>query len=317
MKIAILDDYQQVVQRLPCFGLLRDHQVSIFSTSPASLDEQVERLQDMEALVLIRERTEITESLLARLPRLKLISQTGRISQHIDVAACQRHNITIAEGVGSPVAPAELCWTLVMAASRHLVPYVRNLHAGQWQQAGELGVGRTLAGLTFGIWGYGRIGQRVAQYARAFGMQVLVWGSETSRDRAEADGFAAASSKSDFFARSDIVSLHLRLHDTTRACVEFADLQQMKSDALLVNTSRAELIETGALLRSLNTGRPGFAALDVFETEPLPADSALLSLPNVLCAPHLGYVEQNSYELYFRAAFENIVRYSLSACASK
>lgn len=239
----------------------------------------------------------------------QLISQTGRISQHIDVAACQRHNVVIAEGVGSPVAPAELCWALVMAASRHLVAYAQNLHAGQWQQTGKLGLGRTLDGLTFGIWGYGRIGQLVARYARAFGMHVLVWGRESSRERAEADGLAAAASKADFFSRSDIVSLHLRLNDATRACVELADLQRMKPDALLVNTSRAELIEAGALFRALTTGRPGFAALDVFETEPLPEDSPWLAMPNVLCSPHLGYVEQNSYELYFRAAFENIVNY--------
>jgi D-3-phosphoglycerate dehydrogenase len=309
MNIAILDDYQRVVQELPCFALLRDHHVSVFSDSPSSLAEQVERLRDMDALVLIRERTGITEALLAQLPRLKLISQTGKISQHIDIAACQRHHITLAEGAGSPVAPAELCWTLVMAASRHLVPYVQNLQAGHWQQSGALGLGRTLAGLTCGIWGYGRIGQRVAQYARAFGMQVLVWGREPSRERAVADGFSVASTKAVFFSRSDIVSLHLRLNDATRACVSFADLQQMKTDALLVNVSRAELIENQALERSLRTGRPGFAALDVFEHEPLSPDSPLLAMPNVLCTPHLGYVEKNSYELYFRAAFENVVNY--------
>jgi Phosphoglycerate dehydrogenase and related dehydrogenases len=275
LKIAILDDYQNAVKALPCFSLLNEHEVFVFTDKPTSLEAQIQRLSDMDAVVLIRERTQITDALLSQLPNLKLISQTGKISQHIDILACHRHGIAITEGVGSAVAPAELCWALVLAASRHLVPYAQNLQTGLWQNSGSLGLGRSLDGLTFGIWGYGRIGQRIAQYAKAFGMHVLVWGREPSRQQAINDGFVAANSKSDFFSQADIVSLHLRLNDATRECVRFDDLQQMKSDALLVNVSRAELIEKSALLRALQTGKPGFAALDVFETEPMNADRTI------------------------------------------
>lgn len=310
LKIAILDDYQNAVKALPCFSLLNEHEVFVFTDKPTSLEAQIQRLSDMDAVVLIRERTQITDALLSQLPNLKLISQTGKISQHIDILACHRHGIAITEGVGSAVAPAELCWALVLAASRHLVPYAQNLQTGLWQNSGSLGLGRSLDGLTFGIWGYGRIGQRIAQYAKAFGMHVLVWGREPSRQQAINDGFVAANSKSDFFSQADIVSLHLRLNDATRECVRFTDLQQMKRDALLVNVSRAELIEKSALLRALLAGKPGFAALDVFETEPMNAEiEPLLTMPNVLCSPHLGYVEKNSYELYFKTAFENVVNF--------
>ena len=310
LKIAILDDYQNAVKALPCFSLLNEHEVFVFTDKPTSLEAQIQRLSNMDAVVLIRERTQITDALLSQLPNLKLISQTGKISQHIDISACHQHGIAITEGVGSAVAPAELCWALVLAASRHLVPYAQNLQTGLWQNSGSLGLGRSLDGLTFGIWGYGRIGQRIAQYAKAFGMHVLVWGREPSRQQAINDGFVAANSKSDFFSQADVVSLHLRLNDATRECVRFTDLQQMKSDALLVNVSRAELIEKSALLRALQTGKPGFAALDVFETEPMNAEiEPLLTMPNVLCSPHLGYVEKNSYELYFKTAFENVVSF--------
>lgn len=310
LKIAILDDYQNAVKALPCFSLLNEHEVFVFTDKPTSLEAQIQRLSDMDAVVLIRERTQITDALLSQLPNLKLISQTGKISQHIDISACHRHGIAITEGVGSAVAPAELCWALVLAASRHLVPYAQNLQTGLWQNSGSLGLGRTLEGLTFGIWGYGRIGQRIAQYAKAFGMHVLVWGREPSRQQAIHDGFVAANSKSDFFSQADVVSLHLRLNDATRGCVRFTDLQQMKRDALLVNVSRAELIEKSALLRALQAGKPGFAALDVFETEPMNAEiEPLLTMPNVLCSPHFGYVEKNSYELYFKTAFENVVNF--------
>jgi D-3-phosphoglycerate dehydrogenase len=263
-------------------------------------------LKDTDALVLIRERTIITDDLLSNLPQLKLISQTGKISNHVDLATCTRHGVAFAEGQGSPIAPAELCWALIMAASRQLVPYISQLAADQWQQSG-LGLGRNLKGLTLGIWGYGKIGQRIAQFGLAFGMKVLIWGSEASRQQAISDGLHAADTKAEFFQHSDIVSLHLRLNDSTQACVQLADLAQMKPDALLVNTSRAELIESGALVRALKAGKPGFAAVDVYDNEPATlANEALLSLPNVLCSPHLGYVEKNSYELYFRIAFENI-----------
>lgn len=309
MKIAILDDYQNAVKNLTCFSILNGFDVTIFTDTPSSIDELAYRLKPFDALVLIRERTIINEALLAQLPALKVISQTGKISNHIDVAACEKYGVTILEGVGSPTAPAELCWALVMAASRHLVPYALNLKSGQWQQSG-LGLDRTLSGLTLGIWGYGRIGQMMATYAKTFGMSVLVWGSQQSRDKALNDGFHAASSKEAFFRACDVLSLHLRLNDATRACVTLQDLLLMKADALLVNISRAELIEPSALLQSLKAGHPGFAALDVFESEPVNTDTELLQLPNVLGTPHLGYVEKNSYELYFRAAFENIVSYS-------
>lgn len=310
MKIAILDDYQNSVKNLQCFSLLDGFDVSIFTDPPASFHELVTRLQPFDILVLIRERTSIDETLLAQLPNLKVISQTGKISNHIDVSACQKYGIKILEGNGSPIAPAELCWALVMAASRQIVPYANALTNHQWQRSG-MGLGRTLSGLTFGIWGYGRIGQRVAQYAKAFDMNILVWGSTKSREKAIADGFQAAPSKEALFCQSDILSLHLRLNASTRHIISHTDLSQMKSDSLLVNISRAELIEPHALQNALIAGRPGFAAIDVFETEPvIPAENLLLQMPNVLCTPHIGYVEKNSYELYFRAAFENILNYT-------
>lgn len=311
MNIAILDDYQQVVQHLPCFNLLKGHKVQIFSDTPDTREQLIARLQNQEALVLIRERTLIDRALLEQLPNLRLISQTGRISGHIDVEACTELGVAIAEGQGSPVAPAELCWALVMAASRHIVPYAMHLQAGMWQNNGTLGLGRSVQGLTFGIWGYGKIGQRVARYAQAFGMQVVIWGSEQSRNQAVQDGFTAAPSRSAFFEQSDILSLHLRLNEATRGLITQEDLLLMKKDALLVNISRAELIAPGALIASLDQGHPGFAALDVFESEPANLDNdPLLNRHNVLCTPHIGYVEHNSYELYFRTAFENLLSFT-------
>ncbi len=307
MKIAILDDYQHAVPALDCFKLLDGHAVTVFNDTLTDFDALVARLQDFDALVLIRERTVITPELLARLPKLKLISQTGKLSNHVNLADCTRYGVAFAEGRGSPVAPSELCWALIMAASRQLLPYCNQLAAGHWQQSGAVGLGRTLHGLTLGIWGYGKIGRRIAQYAKAFGMDVLVWGREASREQAVADGFQAAANKHAFFQTVDVLSLHLRLNTATRDSVALADLQRMKPDALLVNTSRAELIAPGALLAALRAGRPGFAALDVYAAEPTGAElDALLTLENVLCTPHLGYVEQNSYELYFRIAFENV-----------
>lgn len=311
MKIAILDDYQDVVAQLDCFKRLSAHEVTVFSTVPESKQELISRLKDFGVLVLIRERTSIDAELLSQLPNLKLISQTGKISNHLDFAACVEHGVAVAEGRGSPVAPSELCWSLIMAASRRIVPYVEHFKKDRWQQSGGLGLGRSLNGLTLGIWGYGKIGQRIAQYGKAFGMNILVWGREPSRQKAIDDGFLAANSKADFFSVADVLSLHLRLNDMTRGCVTADDLAVMKTDALLVNTSRAELIQTDALYQALKTGRPGFAALDVFENEP--ADSKnepLLSLPNVLASPHLGYVEKGGYELYFSIAFDNVVAFA-------
>lgn len=309
MNITVLDDYQDVVKSLECFQLLAEHDVTVFSQS-YSEDELAVKLADTQVLVLIRERTVISESLLAKLPNLSVISQTGKVSNHIDVGLCEKYGVKVLEGRGSPIAPSELCWALLMAASRYIPIYSNNLQNGQWQSCGELGLGRTLSGLTLGIWGYGNIGQRIARYAEAFGMQVMVWGSEASRKLAVEHGFSASSSKQDFFTQSDIVSLHLRLNDATRACVTADDLARMKSDSLLVNTSRAELIEKSALFRELVRVPTKRAALDVFDVEPANQENEpLLSLPNVIATPHLGYVEQNSYELYFRIAFENIVSY--------
>jgi D-3-phosphoglycerate dehydrogenase len=314
MKIAILDDYQDAVRHLACFSALEGHDVKIFSNSTRGLGQLAIRLAPFDALVLIRERTSLSGALLARLPKLKLIAQTGKVAGHIDVGAATARGIAIAEGVGSPVAPAELTWGLIMAASRKIVPYASNLKDGLWQTASINprlnGLGRVLRGRTLAIWSYGKIGRIVAGYGKAFGMEVLVWGGEASRAAALADGVAVAASREDFFERADVLTLHLRLADATRGLVTAADLARMKPDALLVNTSRAELIAEGALEAALALGRPGAAALDVFASEPLAPDAPILRIPTVLATPHLGYVEQDSYELYFAAAFQNIVHFA-------
>jgi len=314
MRIAILDDYQDAARGLDCFSLLDGHEVKVFQSSTRGLGQLAIRLAPFDALVLIRERTALSSALLGRLPNLKLISQTGKVSGHIDVTAATAHGIAIAEGTGSPIAPAELTWALIMAASRKIVPYATNLKDGLWQTASTNpvlnGVGRVLHGRTLGLWSYGKIGKLVAGYARAFGMRVVVWGSETSRQAALSDGFEAAPSRDALFAMSDVLSLHLRLADSTRGIVTADDLARMKPDALFVNTSRAELVAEGALEAALRKGYPGAAALDVFVSEPLGPDADLLRIPTVLATPHLGYVEKDSYELYFRAAFENIVHFA-------
>jgi D-3-phosphoglycerate dehydrogenase len=314
MKIAILDDYQDCVRRLDCFRLLNGHEVKIFNNSARGAGQLALRLADFDALVMIRERTTLHRQVLAKLPKLKLISQTGKVSGHIDVAAATEHGIAIVEGVGDPTAPAELAWALIMASSRKIPQYAANLRDGLWQTASlapELNtLGVALKGRTLAIWGYGRIGKLVAGYGRAFGMKVVVWGSEKSRQAAANDGCIAAVSRESFFGEADVLSLHLRLNDATRGLVTEDDLKRMKHDALFVNTSRAELVAPGALDAALKAGTPGFAALDVFETEPLPKESPLLRYANVLATPHLGYVEKDSYELYFRAAFQNILDFA-------
>ncbi|QUX91325.1 3-phosphoglycerate dehydrogenase [Marinomonas sp. A3A] len=311
MKIAILDDYQNSVKDLACFNVLQGHDVHVFNESFTNTEDLVTNLKDFDALVLIRERTVISEELLDNLPNLKLISQTGKISNHIDAKLCHKYGVAVAEGVGSPVAPSELCWGLIMSASRHIPEYVAQFSQGQWQQSGALGLGRVLNGSVLGIWGYGKIGQRIAQYAKAFGMKVMVWGSESSRSLAQEHGFSAAQSKAEFFQTADIITLHLRLNDATKAIVTQADLALMKSDSLLVNTSRAELLESGALYSEMSSNPSKRAAVDVFETEPANTNNEpLLSLPNVLCTPHIGYVEKSSYELYFKIAFENVVAFA-------
>ena len=314
MKIAILDDYQDAVRGLDCFRLLDGHEVKVFHNSAKGLGQLAIRLAPFDALVLIRERTALPRTLLAKLPNLKLISQTGKVSGHIDVAAATEHGIAIAEGIGSPVAPAELTWALIMAASRKIVPYANNLKDGLWQTASinpQLnGLGRSLHGRVLGLWGYGKIGKLVAGYARAFGMRVIVWGSENSRQAALADGFEQAASREALFEGTDVLSLHLRLAEGTRGIVTPDDLARMKPDALFVNTSRAELVAEGALEDALRKGRPGAAALDVFTSEPLAADAELLRIPTVLATPHLGYVEEDSYEIYFQIAFENVLKFA-------
>ena len=317
MNIVILDDYQDAVRKLACAARLEPYPAKVYTNTIKGLGQLAVRLRDAEVLVLIRERTHITRQLVEKLPRLKMISQTGRVGPHIDLAACTERGIVVAEGAGSPIAPAELTWALIMAAMRRLPQYIGNLKHGAWQQSGlksasmppNFGLGSVLRGRTLGIWGYGRIGQIVASYGRAFGMPVLVWGSPDSMARARADGHHAAPTRAEFFALSDVLSLHLRLVDATLGIVKLEDLARMKPSALLVNTSRAELIEPDALVSALNRGRPGMAAVDVFESEPILQGHALLRLENCICTPHIGYVEQDSYELYFGAAFDNIVNY--------
>lgn len=317
MKIAILDDYQDCVRQLDCFSLLDGHEVKVFTNSARGVGQLAIRLADFDALVLIRERTALSRPLLEKLPKLKLISQTGKVSGHIDLSAAAARNITIVEGVGDPTAPAELTWALIMAAMRKLPQYVGNLKDGLWQIASLSSahntLGTVLKGRMLGIWGYGRIGRMVAGYGQAFGMKVLVWGRDASRAAAVQDGYQAASSREEFFSTADVLTLHLRLNDATRGIVTASDLAHMKSSALFVNTSRAELVASDALQTALEQGRPGYAALDVFEHEPLAPTSSLLRMENVLASPHLGYVEKDSYELYFRSAFENIVAFANGA----
>jgi D-3-phosphoglycerate dehydrogenase len=317
LNIIILDDYQDAVRKLKCASRLQDLNAKVFTNTVKGIGQLSVRLRDADVLVLIRERTHFPKALLEKLPRLKLISQTGRVGPHIDVETCTRMGIAVAEGVGSAVAPAELTWALIMAALRRLPQYIGNLKHGAWQQSGlkaasmppNFGLGVRLEGKTLGIWGYGKIGRIVAGYGRAFGMRVLVWGGESSRERAAADGYECAEDCESLFDVSDVLSLHLRLSDATRGIVKHEALARMKPTALIVNTSRAELIEDGALVSALNRGRPGLAAVDVFESEPILQGHPLLRLENAVCTPHIGYVELDSYELYFGAAFDNVVNF--------
>jgi D-3-phosphoglycerate dehydrogenase len=317
MNIVILDDYQDAVRKLKCASKLEEYPAKVYTNTVKGIGQLSVRLRDADVIVLIRERTHITRQLLEKLPRLRLIAQTGRVGAHIDVQACTERGVAVAEGVGSPVAPAELTWALIMAAMRRLPQYIGNLKHGAWQQSGmksasmppNFGLGLVLRGRTLGVWGYGKIGQLVASYGKAFGMRVLVWGSQSSRAKVEADGLQAAASREELFAESDVLSLHLRLAEETTGIVTLEDLGRMKPTALLVNTSRAELIEADALVAGLNRGRPGMAAVDVFESEPILQGHPLLRLENCICTPHIGYVELDSYELYFGAAFDNVVNF--------
>lgn len=306
MKIAILDDYQHVIEKLSCYDLLKGQEVVILHKNEKDIDKQASLIGDSEVLVLTRERTAIGEALLSRLPKLKLISQTGKISNHLDLNACTKHSVLVAEGVGSPVAPAELSWALLMNTVRKIPQAMEGMKQGEWQ----VNIGSTVFGKTIGIWGYGKIGKRMAGYAKAFGANVLVWGSEGSRRKAVDDGFEQAETKTLFFEKSDIITLHLRLTEQTHGIVKEADLFKMKRNAALINTARAELIEKDALRHLLDKRKDILAGLDVYETEPIyDPNFYLLHNDNVVCTPHLGYVEQNSYELYFGKAFENVISY--------
>ena len=317
MNIVILDDYQDVVRKLDCAAKLENYPAKVYTNTVKGIGQLSVRLKDADVIVLIRERTGLNRALIEKLPRLKMIAQTGKVGSHIDLVACTERGVAVAEGVGSPVAPAELTWALVMAATRRLPQYISNLKHGAWQQSGlksssmpaNFGLGTVLKGKTLGIWGYGKIGQMVAGYGKAFGMHVQIWGSDESRVRAVKDGHAAATSREAFFQTSDVLSLHLRLNEATAGIVTSDDLGLMKPTALLVNTSRAELVENNALIGALNRGRPGMAAVDVFESEPILQGSALLRLENCICTPHIGYVEKDSYELYFGAAFGNVINF--------
>ena len=317
MNIIILDDYQDAVRKLRCAARLEAYNAKIFTNTVKGIGQLAVRLRDAEVLVLIRERTQFPKALLEKLPKLRLIVQTGKVGPHIDLAACTRLGIAVADGTGSPVAAAELTWALIMAAMRRLPQYIGNLKHGVWQQSGlkaasmppNFGLGQVLRGRTLGIWGYGKIGQLVAGYGKAFGMQVQVWGSEASRASAVADGFTAAASREAFFEDCDVLTLHLRLNDETRSSINLEDLARMKPTALFVNTSRAELVADNALVSALNKGRPGLAAIDVFEAEPILQGHPLLRLENAICTPHIGYVEQDNYERYFGAAFDDVINF--------
>ena len=309
MKIAILDDYHDTLRTLACFQKLSGHDITIWTDHVQDVDALAQRLKDTEALVLIRERTAIRAPLLDRLNKLRLISQRS-VYPHIDIEACTRLGIIVSSGQ-HPDAPsyatAELTWALVLAAMRELPQQMAALKAGKWQ----IGVGNSVRGKTLGIYGYGRIGSVVAGYGKAFGMNVMVWAHEGSLQQARSDGYALAPSKEAFFAACDVISLHMRLVDATRGIVTADDLTRMKPTALLVNTSRAPLIEQGALVAALKAGRPGMAAVDVYEEEPaLDPGNPLFAMRNVVCTPHIGYVTRDEYELQFSDIFDQILAYA-------
>jgi len=309
VRVAILDDYHDTLRTLDAFRKLAGHDVTIFNDHVQDVDRLAARLADVEALVLIRERTQIRAPLLDRLPKLRLISQRS-VYPHIDIDACTRLGIVVSSNLHSDTpsyAAAELTWGLVLAAMRAIPQQMNALEAGKWQ----IGVGHTVRGKTLGIYGYGRIGAVVAGYGNAFGCNVLVWAREASRERARTDGYAIAESKEAFFAEADIVTLHMRLVTATRGIVTRDDLARMKPLALLVNTSRAGLIAPGALVDALQSGHPGMAAVDVFDTEPLTdVHDPLLALPNVVATPHIGYVTRDEYQVQFADIFDQIVAYA-------
>ena len=309
MKLSILDDYHDTLRTLECFKKLSGHEIKIWNDHVQDVDALARRLRDTEALVLIRERTEIRAPLLRQLDKLRLISQRS-VYPHIDIEACTQRGVIVSSSQhpGTPsYAAAELTWGLILAAMRQVPQQMSALKAGKWQ----IGVGNSLRGKTLGIYGYGRIGSVVAGYGKAFGMNVLVWARQGSLERARSDGYAVAPSKEAFFSKCDVISLHMRLVEGTRGIVTAADLARMKPTALLVNTSRAPLIEPGALIAALKLGRPGMAAVDVYEEEPvLDTRYPLFALDNVVCTPHIGYVTREEYEVQFSDIFDQILAYA-------
>jgi D-3-phosphoglycerate dehydrogenase len=306
MKISILDDYHDTLRTLACFEKLAAHDVTVWNDHVQDVDVLAERLKDTEALVLIRERTQIRAPLLDRLDKLKLISQRS-VYPHIDIDACTRRGVIVSSSLhaGTPsYATAELTWALILAAARQIPQQMAALQLGGWQ----IGVGSTLREKTLGIYGYGRIGSVVAGYGKAFGMNVVVWAREASRAKAQSDGYTAASGKGAFFEQCDVISLHMRLVEATRGIVTAGDLERMKPSALIVNSSRAPLIEPGTLVDALKKGRPGMAAVDVYEEEPV-VTHPLFALKNVVCTPHIGYATREEYELQFAEIFDQIIAY--------
>jgi len=308
MKIAVIDDYQDAFRKLSSYGKLKGHDVIVYNDTEKDPARLAERLKDADVVVLTQQRSPFPRAVIERLPKLKLISQTGRNANHIDIAACTERGIIIsAAGAGLPNPTAELAWGLILSALRHIPYEVQQLKSGKWQST----VGTGLSGKTLGVYAYGRIGSLVARVGKAFGMRVVCWGREGSTAKARADGYEVAASREAFFSESDVISLHLPLNKETRGIVTAADLARMKPTALIVNTSRAPIVESGALAAALKLGRPGRAAVDVYEEEPvLNANHPLIKMDNALCTPHLGYVEEATYEAYYGTAIDHIVAYA-------
>jgi D-3-phosphoglycerate dehydrogenase len=314
MNIVILDDFQDAIRKLHCAEKIASYKTQIYTNNIKGVGQLAVRLRDAEVVVLVKERTPFTRQLIEKLPKLKLVVLTGSQTDHIDIPACTERGIAVAAGTYSPHANAEYTWALLMSAARRIPQYVAGLKHGAWQQSGlkaaampsNFALGSLLRGKTLGIWSFGRVGQIVAGYGRAFGMDVLVWGSPASQARAAQEGYALAETKADLFARSDYLSIHMRLNKDNRHSISFADLSQMKPTATFINTSNAHLVAPEALVSALNRGRPGLAAIDVFEIEPMMQGQALLRLENCICTPHIGEVEVETYERDFSMAFDNV-----------
>lgn len=308
MKIAVIDDYQDSFRKLDCYARLKGHEVAVFHDTEKDPDRLAARIKDAEALILTQQRTRFTRALAERLPGLKVIAQTGRNTSHIDVAACTEKGIAVVTGgLGNPNPTAELTWGIILASLRSIPQETQRMKEGKWQ--GSVGTG--LNGRTLGIYAYGKIGSIVARVGKAFGMRVVCWGRDGSTGRAREAGFEVAAGREAFFAEADVLSLHLPLNAETRGIVKHSDLRRMKPSALIVNTSRAPIVEEGALARALKEGRPGFGAVDVYEDEPvLGANHPLLEMDNVVCTPHLGYVDRDTYEKHYGMAIDQILAFA-------